>query len=218
MLSVFRQDFPRTTSSHLNDISYEDGRSKQKFFKNHDHWTIQHTIAPTTTQHGPSFMAPPLHYHMNQIEKFNIQFGTGRFFSDGTVTVTKAGDYIEIPAGAFHRFENASEDGEDLVVDVNLVEEDMVMDQRFFRNFLGYIDDSIKAKQQPSFFQLCLFLYTFDCPVVLPFLGEKSTALGRRISWVVMFIAGVIVGEWLLGYRRTYPEYYRDTAVVKKLE
>jgi len=25
-----------------------------------------------------------------------------------------------------------------------------------------------------------------------------------------MFVGGVIIGEWLLGYKRTYPEYYKE--------
>jgi len=33
---------------------------------------------------------------------------------------------------------------------------------------------------------------------------------------MVMFIGGVIIGERLLGYKRTYPEYYKEPSEVEE--
>jgi len=38
----------------------------------------------------------------------------------------------------------------------------------------------------------------------------KSTFVGRQVCWLFMFVAGVVIGEWLLGYKGTYPEYYQS--------
>lgn len=38
----------------------------------------------------------------------------------------------------------------------------------------------------------------------------------KGISWIVMFVGGVIIGERLLGYKRTYPEYYSEPSEVEE--
>lgn len=216
MLSILRQHTPRTTNAHLNPIKYDGGRASQHFHTAADRYMVTDVMPATTAEHGRSFFNPPLHFHMYQTEDFEIISGVARYYLDGTKIMTKAGDKIHIPMAAFHRFENASEDGEDLVVTFRLDKQNFEMEERFFRNFFGYIDDTVKANQAPSFFQLCLFLHTFHAPVVVPGLGERSNFLARQISWFVMVFAGVLVGEWLLGYKRSYPEYYLDTKLKKK--
>jgi hypothetical protein len=145
---------------------------------------------------------------MYQTEDFEVLSGVGRWFIDGEAILVKKGEKVHIPVNAFHRFENASEDGEALVVSFRLDEQNFVAEERFFRNFFGYIDDAQKAGQDPSIFQLCRFLYTINCPVVLPGLGDKSNFLARQASWLFMLVAGVVIGEWVLGYKSTYPEYF----------
>lgn len=78
--------------------------------------------------------------------------------------------------------------------------------ERFFRNFFSYLDDCVMTKTEPSIFQLLLFLYGADTPLAVPVPGPRW--IGRSISWLVMYIAGVIIGEYLLGYQITYKEYY----------
>jgi mannose-6-phosphate isomerase-like protein (cupin superfamily) len=216
MLSFLRRDTPRTATAHLNPITYEDGRASQQFHSPSHPYLVAHVIPATTAEHGRSLFNPPLHFHMYQTEDFNIISGEARFFLDGTTMIRKNGDHIHIPVNAFHRFENASEDGEDLVIAFRLDLQDFEMEERFFRNFFGYLDDLRKAGQQPSMFQICRFLYEVNGPLVCPGLGRKSTFIPRQTSWLVMVVVGLIIGEWLLGYKGTYPEYYLGDEQKKK--
>lgn len=211
MLSVLRQNTPRTTSAHLNPVKYEGGRSSQQFHNSSHRYMVTHVFPATTAEHGRSIFNPPPHYHGYQTEDFEVMSGVACFYINGSTTVAKKGDKVHIPMRAYHRFENVSKDGEDLVVSFRLDEQDFATEESFFRNFFGYIDDALRIGQQPSFFQLCLFLHTMRAPVILPGLGQKSTFIGRQVSWYVMLFAGIVIGEWLLGYKRTYPEYYSNS-------
>ncbi|KAJ9603163.1 hypothetical protein H2200_012458 [Cladophialophora chaetospira] len=208
MLSFLRASTPRTTTAHLNPITYDGGRASQHFHNPSAKYLVTDVLPATTPKHGRSFMNPPLHFHMYQTEDFEVVSGLGRWFIDGEPILVKPGESVHIPMGAFHRFENASEDGEDLVTSFRLDEQNFEKEERFFRNFFGYIEDAYKAGQQPSLFQLWLFLNSVDAPVVLPGLGEKSNFLARQASWLFMFIGGVVIGGWVLGYKATYPEYF----------
>lgn len=110
-----------------------------------------------------------------------------------------------IPAGRYHRFENASQE-EDLVVDVQLNPEDYENEQRFFRNFFGYHDDCKKSNTAPSFFQLMVFLHSADTPLALPLPHEK---LGVYVSWLFLVVIA-FYGRVVLGYKTSYPEYYEE--------
>lgn len=212
MLSFLRTNTPRTTTAHLNPITYEDGRASQHFHSPSATYMMTDVLPATTPEHGRSFMNPPLHHHMYQTEDFEVVSGEGRWYLDGTAVTIRKGDKVHIPRNAFHRFENASEQGQDLVVSFRLDEQDFVAEERFFRNFFGYIDDVRKSGQQPSIFQICRFLYTIDGPLVLPLpgLGQRSNLVARLLNWCFMVVAGVVVGEWLLGYKGSYPEYFRS--------
>lgn len=147
-----------------------------------------------------------MHFHMYQTEEFQVVSGVARFFLDGKKFIRDAGEIQFIPKGAYHCFENASESGEDLVVDFRLDEQDRDMEERFFRNFFGYLEDCRKAKQNPSPFQIFRFLYSVNGPLAIPVPGPAW--VGRQVSWAVMVGMGLVMGEWLLGYKSTYPEYY----------
>ena len=57
----------------------------------------------------------------------------------------------------------------------------------------------------PHIAQLCLFLYFIDCYPA--FRGPKFVA--KLVSQISVFILGVLIGKWLLGFKKSYPEYYR---------
>lgn len=114
--------------------------------------------------------------------------------------------------GAYHRFENASKT-EPLVVDIGLDPSRRTAEERFFRNFMGYLDDCRKAGRKPSGLQLLRYLYGVDGPIALPVPGPE--ALGRAISWLFMVVLGVVVGEWVLGYKASYVEYYNEKEAVE---
>lgn len=125
---------------------------------------------------------------------------------NGEQHIRKKGEQIHIPINAFHCYENASTT-ENLVISFRLDKANRAVEESFFRNFFGYIDDVRKAGQQPSIFQIFRFLCTIDAPLAIPVLGAKTHWVSRQVSWMVMVFVGIIVGEWLLGYKGSYAEY-----------
>ena len=97
--------------------------------------------------------------------------------------------------------------------------------ESFLRNFNSYLKDCDQHKLEPSPFQLILFLYRADILIA----GPLPTPLLVAVHW----IAGVLIGHYLLGYadrvclvfeakrqpfsyQTSYPEYYtpnRSTSV-----
>lgn len=198
-------------------IDYEDGVSSQTFHGPHAPYFVSHYIP-----NNKSFFNPPLpHMHLFQTEEFIVEEGTGIWYQPTAANpahrriVKKAGDPpIHLPKGTYHRFENAS-DTEPLVVKfrVDPPGKNAVKEEQFFRNFFGYLDDCRQHGTQPSIFQLELLLHTIDGPLAIPCLGPDSVKWW--VSRMVMLFLGVVIGEWVLGYKRTYPEYYcgKDTGV-----
>ena len=123
---------------------------------------------------------------------------------------------ITIKAGQYHTFVNSSET-EELVVQVDLSPSHghwqqglssplfMSMDEKFFRNWYCYFDDCDKAGVEPSLFQLMLWLWIFECYIVLPGPWPQHTRKLRDIlSKYGTFLLGVVVGKWLLGYEEAH--------------
>lgn len=109
-----------------------------------------------------------------------------------------AGRKVKVPLGEYHRFEN-----DDANV-FRLDEQDYETEESFFRDFLGYINDCKKAEVQPSVFQLFLFLYAVGAPLAVPVPGPQWTKIA--VSRAVNVLLGVVVGSWMLGYQKSYPE------------
>lgn len=89
-------------------------------------------------------------------------------------------------------------------MDIHLTPEDYENEQRFFRNFFGYLDDCKKSKTEPSLFQLLVFLHSADTPLALPLPTEW---LGRIVSRIFLIVVASW-GRFMLGYKDNYPEYY----------
>ena len=119
------------------------------------------------------------------------------------------GDSLMIPARKWHRFESAPDVDEPLVILYRYDKEYPVMEEVFFRNVFTYFDDCRKAGVDPSVFQLLVWCRHCWMPMGLPIPGpEWFNLLGNT---VLMFVFGFI-GEFLLGYKATYPEYYDEKA------
>lgn len=225
MLSFLRGAGPvRTNTAANNPIVYEGGRSSVSFRAPNSDYCMTHTIPPASEENGVSIITPPFHYHIYQDEFFRVQRGTGNFYrgldaapfavlsgrppasdSDSDSDTKPSSSTATIKAGRYHRFENASAT-EDLVVDVHLAPESYESEQRFFRNFFGYLDDCKRARAAPSFFQLLVFLHSADTPLAVPLPWE---GLGRIASRILLTSAA-FWGRVVLGYRDTYPEYYEE--------
>ncbi|KAK7959266.1 uncharacterized protein PG986_004120 [Apiospora aurea] len=210
MLSFMRcSNPPRRNTASQARLYYEDDKSWQEFSPPGSEYFVRHSI-PTG-----SMFNPPLHLHLFQTERFRCVSGTGVWYqpthpeASKRRVVMRGGDpHITLQAGLFHRFENASVD-EDLVVDIGLDPEsqDAEMEHRFFRNFFGYLEDCRVQKTEPSLFQLELFLWSVDGPLAIPVPGIPNW-VNWWISRGFMVVLGKWIGESLLGYRASYPEYY----------
>ncbi|KAF9880248.1 hypothetical protein CkaCkLH20_02202 [Colletotrichum karsti] len=211
MLSFLRAAHPvRTNNAANNPIPYEQGRSSVTFSAPGSEYIMTHRIPPTSKENGVSIIQPPFHYHIYQDEFFRVKSGKGNFFRDtdpkpfATLSDEPNGQATaSVKAGTYHRFENATET-EDLVVDIHLTPESYENEQRFFRNFFGYLDDCKRAGTEPSIFQLFVFLHSADTPLAVPI---PIPFLGRLASRVLLVVVAYW-GRWVLGYRDTYPEYY----------
>ncbi|OCT46038.1 putative ankyrin repeat domain-containing protein 29 protein [Cladophialophora carrionii] len=173
---------------------------------------MRHTITPTTPEHGPSIVQPHFHWYIRQVEHFRVVSDECLFWkgvgAEPWMTLS-AGlgkqATASVPPRTYHRFENASKT-RPLVVDVQLDPEHYEGEQRFFRNFSGYLDDYRNSMMEPSPFQLCVFLHAAETPVALPLQNEWLGVIASRVFLHVM----AFVGRWMLGYRASYPEYYDE--------
>ena len=161
-------------------------------------------------------MQPPFHLHKYQNEQFRVHQGSGKFYMGlskdpfailaGPGNTLNAKQTATIPAGRYHRFENNTTD-EPLVLDIQLDPEAYESEQRFFRNFFGYLNDCKKAKTEPSIFQLMVFLHSADTPIAVPVPAFLETTVGVFLSSTLTAMLA-FWGSWVLGYQTTYPEYY----------
>jgi hypothetical protein len=62
------------------------------------------------------------------------------------------------------------------------------------------------CRHNPSPFQIFRFLHSANAPLAIGVPGPAW--LARWVSWAVMIGMGVVVGEWVLGYKGSYEEYY----------
>ena len=203
-------DVVRTKNAANNPVIFESGRSVARFNGPEADYAMTHTIPATTPEHGPSIFQPPPHYHIHQIEKFKLRSGVADFYlgldPKPVASLSVGGSTtIEIPVATYHRFENASKT-EDLVLDIHLVPENYEGEERFFRNFFGYLDDCKRFKIEPSLFQLMVFLQSADVVLALP---SPSHGFGVFVSRVFLtVVAGW--GKWVLGYKSSYEEYHEE--------
>lgn len=162
--------------------------------------------------HNKSMLNLTLHLHLFQDEYFEVCEGTRLWHlpihvnqSEWQQIKTQGDEPIFSPKGRFHRFENASSTGR-IVVNIRTDSETQLqgVKEQLFRNFFGYLDDCRLSKVAPSLFQLQLFLHTVDGPLAIPTPGPDW--LKWWVSRLFCLLTGVVIGEWLLGYR-SYPQY-----------
>lgn len=156
MLSFLVKKAPRTTSSHLNKILLDGGRSIAEFKPPTDRYLVINRLPPSATSephrrglhpHHPgvnsssssssfstSSLAPPLHQHFWQDETFHIIYGKAEFTigKDRTKRLASAGEVVIIPRRVVHTFRNASEDSE-LVIEFVLDPASKGTDEAYFR-------------------------------------------------------------------------------------
>ncbi|KAI1817437.1 hypothetical protein GGS20DRAFT_533212, partial [Poronia punctata] len=117
---------------------------------------------------------PKLHIHLSQTEYFEVLQGTLAVIRNGKEhALTKEDGVFEIPAGTRHRFwahPSIKDTGEDIIFNVwaepNKIERGF--DENCLRNYLGYLKDCEQQQIQPSVFQIALFGWSCDTPMIVP--------------------------------------------------
>ena len=159
-------------------------------------------------------MAPIAHYHLLQTESFHVESGRGIWFFKGKQIELKAGDEIIIPRCTWHTFENHPDSAEPLAILYRYDSQRFIMEEKFFRNTLTYLWDCRRAGVEPSPFQLCVFLSACWMPGgLIPCPGDYlSCAVNAIFMWVFAFI-----GRYVYGYQSSYPEYWDEDLVRKRI-
>jgi len=202
MLRFLSTPTPRTQTAHQNPVAYDAGASSIEFLPS-THKNLMRVTFPTSPT---SIILPPLHWHHSQAERFDVLSGLMGAHLNGTDTTVSAGNSIFIPCRALHRFWNAGKEGESCTVDITL--DPSMNDEKFFRNFYGYVDDA-RDNGGPSLWQMLLFLHAGGVVLAVPGLPRVlGDPLGKLIGWV----GGVVVGKWALGMEESYGDYYKESA------
>ena len=215
---------PMTYSSGGNIADSLDATQAAKV-KSASRTVMRSHIPPGNTIHKP-----PYHFHTSQSETFKVISGAMLATVEGRsclISSLDANPYITIEQGQYHTFINHSSTN-GLVVEVALDPPRLDhpvhgalppeahpssaytnLDEQFFRNWYCYFDDCYNAGVRPSLFQLMLWLWVFDCYLVMPGPWPHCSRIIRdSLSKLGTWILGVLIGKWTLGYRDNYQEYY----------
>lgn len=209
---------PRTTNKHQNPCILADSHDRSfsiEFYTPTPPGAFfsKQVFPPNNSDRrdgGPSLFNPPAHYHLLQDELFKVESGAGiwRLWGGRTVRLEK-GDETVVPALRWHCFESAPESDEPLKVLYRYEREYAEMEECFFRNTFSYMADCRKAGMQPSIFQMTVFCMHNWMPLAVQVPGPEW--LNLVVSTIIMLVVG-FVGEFLLGYKASYPEYYSGNA------
>jgi quercetin dioxygenase-like cupin family protein len=209
-----RTEPPRTRTSHLNPVASPDVTNSE-FIIHYDHTPEQGHYSHTQSFGAPTKAAPPPHYHLVQSETFTVLKGSGLWYRWGAKPIRLSkGDVITIPARAWHRFECTPDPSEALEVQVSYDREAAEREERFFRNLQSYIGDCYRNGQEMSVWQLMVWTMWFGMSIdvtdgLFVSLGPLGEFANFMLSVLVTWSMG-IWGEYVLGYERSYEEYYLE--------
>lgn len=152
-----------------------------------------------------TYYHPPPHYHLWTDEYFLVTQGAGTWHLwDRDVRLAK-GDKIKVPARKWHWFEDEKSLDAPLTTEIYFDKGQAEMEERFFRNVLGYIADCHREKIEPCMPQLLMFFYHFEMVPGLKIAPWETVNL--VLNTAIMYI-GAGVGK-LMGFKGCYDEYYQ---------
>ncbi len=223
MLSFLAQSVPRTETAQQNPLVSAEGTVITQFLtpeQTNEAFLMRQTykidkLKEFMKKYPKTQLVPPYHWHWDQSETFFIEQGSLVTKLNGKEKTFSAKDgSFKVEAGVYHTFEIGLETNEDFIGKVNSQPEDGATDEKFFRNLFSYLDDCHKAGVEPSLFQMLLFMHDGDMSLAI---GSAPSGIGKFVGkWVLGYIGGKVIGEKLLGYKSSYPEYYIDGESEKK--
>lgn len=210
--------FKRTNFAHDETILFDAGRGKLGFAPSAGYFGMQETPHDNRWSDGtPSFLPPVSHYHLLQQETFHVVQGSGLWVLNGKATRLTKGDTIKIPARSPHRFESIpNEAQEPLVVWHKYDPGYWEMEEKFTRNMLCYMWDCKQAGMEPSILQICVFVADAWIAAEVLKVPGGGGPLVCLINSLVTWLAAAI--GLLLGYKKSYPEYYDPVWSAQKLQ
>lgn len=215
-LAFLRGRVPRRTMTwHQNPYTMEDSQDRtfsiEFYTPTPPRAYLSKQVFPSKKVQGHdslSLFNPPPHYHLLQDEYFRVASGAGIWHLWGGKSVhLKKGDEIMVPPWKWHWFESAPHSEELFSVMYRYDAEYAEMEERFFRNIFGYQEDCRKAGIKPSIVQLLVFcMHNWMLPG-FPISGPER--LNLLVNTTLIFVIGGF-GQFLLGYKAFYPEYYPE--------
>ncbi|KAG8627843.1 hypothetical protein KVT40_003716 [Elsinoe batatas] len=222
----------RTESAHIDELTQWNGARSTKWVTPPDGKSvleIQTTHRPQDFKDVPddkNLLIPPFHWHWYQEEQFFIRQGQYIFtLEDKTMHLSASSPQpILIPPGARHTFRADPHSPVPCIIEISTLLSPhqsllsssssssssrasiLGASERFFRNIYSYLEDCTVQGVSPSLPQLVLMLH--DAEISLAFPGPAG--LARWVSWGFGVVVGKWVGEWWLGYRSSYPEYFDE--------
>ncbi|ATY61322.1 Cupin, RmlC-type [Cordyceps militaris] len=157
-------------------------------------------------QDRKSLYHPPPHYHFFADEYFVVTRGSGTWHLWDRDVRLAAGDTFKIPARAWHWFEGDQSADAPLAIEVYFDKGQPVVEERFFRNILGYLADCHREAMEPSICQLLIFFHHFEMVPGLRIAPWERLNLALNIA--ILYVAAAI--GLLMGYKSSYEEYYRE--------
>lgn len=185
--------------------------SADRTFKTHFEWRhglfigVQNFPIHDPEHKRGTFYHPPPHYHLFADEYFLVSQGAGTWHLWDRDVHLAAGEKIKIPARAWHWFESDENSDVPLSIEVYFDKGQAEMEERFFRNILGYLADCHRENIEPSICQMLIFFCHFDMVPGLRIVRWETLnfALNTAITYI-----GTAIGL-LLGYKSSYDEYYQ---------
>ena len=184
---------PRTTTHHQNPCAFEDSQDRS--------FLIEY-YKPT----------PEFPFSFKQVfpprEDGKVDAGRAIWYLWGGKTAhLKKGDEISVPMWKWHWFEADPDSEEPFSVLYRYDKEYTSMEERFFRNQLSYLSDCRRAGISQSMFQVMVFcMHNW---MVLEIISIGPDWFRFVPNTMLMVVLGSI-GEFLLGYQASYPEYYSE--------
>ncbi|OAA67675.1 Cupin, RmlC-type [Cordyceps fumosorosea ARSEF 2679] len=162
--------------------------------------------ATAQEQDKDTLFFPPPHYHLFADEHFLVTRGAGTWHLWDRDVRLKAGEKLYLPARAWHSFEGDRSAEAPLAVEVYFDKGHAHVEERFFRNILGYLSDCHREGIEPSVCQLLIFFHHFR---MVPGLRvARWELLNLVLNLVIMYVAAFL--GLLMGYEGSYDEYYRE--------
>ncbi|KAJ6785621.1 hypothetical protein PWT90_00494 [Aphanocladium album] len=166
---------------------------------------VQHFPVHDPQSERGTLYHPPPHYHLYADEYFRVIQGGGTWHLWDRDVHLKAGDELKVPARAWHWFEGDEKADPPLGVEMYFDKGQAEVEERFFRNVLGYLADCHREKIEPSICQLLLFFYHFE---MIPGLRIVRWETPNFYLNTVVTLIGATIGV-LMGCKSSYDEYYR---------